>query len=308
MPNKSIVILSTLAVSSIALLLGTIATNYDLTLPSQALASDNSSIDRINAQLGRPTRIALGSKAVFDSEDLEVLVLSVRDSRCPKDLNCMWGGEAYVKLQAWQADKNLGECELTLGVGNPDYYYPNNIKQMGAYYLRVLEIEPYPTINREEVDRSTTQTVTLQVQKSPFKLKDASLYPQLQPRPLEAAILGHPFTLLNNQSYYLADARDSDGNSYVRAQIYFEYARPIAGKSDLVEISLAIQPVGSTDRLNVIRQTVKLGTQLQIENREGGFNLQLLKVESFIEDTRSNLNTPSPLGYRVSLKAERESN
>ncbi len=241
--------------------------------------------------------------------------MSVRDGRCPKSsgswtVSCYWGGEAQVKLNLSQAEKNLGDLDLTLGTINPEYFYPNNIKQVGKYYIRLLEIEPqriavHPNERNKIEPNKVTQTVTLQVQKTPFKLKDANLDPRLQPRPLNVSRFGKRFPLLNNQSYYLSTPDpDRNRNYYIRAQIYFDYARPISDRSDLVEISVGIQPTGSPTRLNTIKKIVKLGTPIRIENREGGFNLRLLKVESFTEDTRSNLNYPSPVGYRAWLQVE----
>ena len=128
-----------------------------------------------NSPLGKPVRIELGSKAVFSAERLEITVSSVRDSRCPINLDCYWGGEAQVTLNLQQAKQNLGDLALTLGVGNPDYSYPNNIKQVGKYYIRLLAIDPYPIRNLNQVNQKITQTVTLQVQKTPFKLKNTNL-------------------------------------------------------------------------------------------------------------------------------------
>lgn len=278
---------------------------------SNSLAAEISSF-----QLNKPVRIELGSKAVLDPDRLEIRVVGINDLRCPKSnssdwvVSCYWGGEAQVKLNLSQAGKNLGDLDLTLGTINPEYLYPNNIKQVGKYYIRLLEISPhrvvFPPNQRNKVEpNKVTQTVTLQVQKTPFKLKDANLDPRLQPRPLNATPLGKRFPLLNNQSHYLSTQYpDRNGNHYIQAQIYFDYARPLPDRSDLVEISVGIQPTGSPTRLNTIKKIVKLGTPIRIENREGGFNLRLLKVESFTEDTRSNLNYPSPSGYRAWLQVK----
>ncbi len=278
---------------------------------SSSLATEISSF-----QLNKPVQIELGSGAVLDPDLLEIRVVGINDLRCPKStssgwvVRCYWGGEAQVKLNLSQAGKNLGDLDLTLGTINPEYFYRNNIKQVGKYYIRLLEVAPhrvaFPPNERNKVEpNNVKQTVTLQVQKTPFKLRDANLDPRQQPRPLNATSLGKRFPLLNTQSHYLSTRyRDRNGNHYVQAQIYFDYAHPIPGRSDFVEISVGIQPTGSPTRLNTIKRIVKLGTPIQIENREGGFNFRLLKVESFTEDTRSNLNYPSPIGYRAWLQVE----
>jgi hypothetical protein len=120
-----------------------------------------------DGQLGQPFQVELGNKAVVMPDQLEIKVLSIRDSRCPKNIDCYWGGEAHVKLNLRRAEKNLGDLTLTLGAGNPDYFYPNNIKRVGEYYLRVIRVDPYPERDSQKIP----QSVILHVQKIPFKLQ-----------------------------------------------------------------------------------------------------------------------------------------
>jgi hypothetical protein len=122
-----------------------------------------------SGQIGKPFQVEIGNSAVVIPDQLEIKVLSIQDSRCPKNVDCYWGGEAHVQLNLRRADKNLGDLDLTLGVGNPDYFYPNNIKRVGKYYVRVLKVDPYPEGGSRKV--AQTVTVALQVQKTPFKLQ-----------------------------------------------------------------------------------------------------------------------------------------
>jgi hypothetical protein len=185
---------------------------------SNSLAAEMSSF-----QLNKPVRIELGSGAVLDPDRLEIRVVGINDLRCPKSnssdwvVSCYWGGEAQVKLNLSQAEKNLGDLDLTLGTINPEYFYPNNIKQVGKYYIRLLEIAPhrvaFPPNERNKVaPNKVMQTVTLQVQKTPFKLKDANLDPRQQPRPLNPTPLGKRFALFNNQSLYHSKLNSAVGN------------------------------------------------------------------------------------------------
>jgi hypothetical protein len=255
-----------------------------------------------NPQLGKPVRVALNSKAVFGVDRLEITVLSIRDGRCRKDRLCTWPGEANVTLNVRQAGKNFGDFDLRLGVGYRDYFDPSNIKKVGVYYIRVLEIDPYPgSIDSKNIDPKAIQTVTLQVQKTPFKLKDYNLDPKLQPRPNDSTDFGKRFSISNNQNYGVGN---SIGNTrYIKADIRFE-TRPVAYRSDLVEIYLTIEPNSAPERNYFIKTNVKLGTPLQIEHRQNGFKVRLFKVSSFTEDTRPNLNYPSPIGYRAVLTVE----
>jgi hypothetical protein len=149
-------------VASCLALCGIVVTTSSLGSPKPLIVTQIPS-----GQLGKPLQVELGDKAVVLPEQLEIRVLSIQDSRCPKNVDCYWGGEAHIQLNLKRAEKNLGDFALTLGVGNPDYFYPNNIKRVGKYYVRVLKVEPYPEGNFPKV----TQTVTLQVQKTPFKLQ-----------------------------------------------------------------------------------------------------------------------------------------
>jgi hypothetical protein len=99
-----------------------------------------------------------------------------------------------------------------------------------------------------------------------------------------------------------------NGNHNVQANIEFYEARPIPEQPDQVQVSMGILPVGSSQLLNLINQPVKLGTPLQVEHQAGGYHLRLLKVEAFTEDTRPNLNSPSPVGYRALLQVEKLAN
>ncbi len=255
-----------------------------------------------DSQLGKPVKVELGSKAVFSADRLEITVSSIRDGRCSKDINCYWPGEAHVTLNLQRAGKNFGDFNLRLGVGSSDYFDPSNIKQVGGYYVRVLAIDPYPgSSDSKKIDPKAIQTVTLQVQKTPFKLKDYNLDPKLQPRPNDSTDLGNRFSISNNQNYGVGN---SIGNTrYIKANIRFE-TRPVAERADLVEVYLTIEPNSAPERNYIIKKIVKLGTPLQIEHRQNGFKVRLFKVSAFTEDTRTNLNYPSPIGYRALLKVE----
>jgi hypothetical protein len=118
------------------------------TSKSKVLISETVAPAIATPQFGQPIQVEVGSKVLVASEQLEISVKNVNDSLCPKGLECYWAGEAKIELSLHQAQKNLGEHTLTLGVGNPDYLYPNSVKQIGAYYVRVLALEPYTDSNQ----------------------------------------------------------------------------------------------------------------------------------------------------------------
>lgn len=67
------------------------------------------------------------------------------DSRCPSDVQCIWAGQAKVLLHFTERDKPTDNVELILGVDNPELA----TKVIGAYTIRLLEVNPYPLSTRE---------------------------------------------------------------------------------------------------------------------------------------------------------------
>ncbi|MER3483745.1 MAG: hypothetical protein C4332_11930 [Meiothermus sp.] len=112
--------------------------------------------------LAQPFSLLIGQKASLDSGNLTVRVLGIQDSRCPKGVTCIVAGEAKVRLGLSEKGKSLGALELTLSAA-PD---PKNTGHLGSYYLRLLDVQPYPNANTVS---KPARTVRLEVQKTPFK-------------------------------------------------------------------------------------------------------------------------------------------
>jgi len=69
----------------------------------------------------------------------------LEDSRCPSDVQCVWAGQAKVLLHFTEKNKPTDNVELILGVDNPELA----TKVIGAYTIRLLEVDPYPLSTRE---------------------------------------------------------------------------------------------------------------------------------------------------------------
>jgi hypothetical protein len=66
------------------------------------------------ARLGEAFTLAVGDARVFES-GLLVQLLIVNDSRCPKDVVCVWAGELSPVLKVSLLDQAGSSQELTLG-------------------------------------------------------------------------------------------------------------------------------------------------------------------------------------------------
>ncbi|MEM7186334.1 MAG: hypothetical protein AAF466_06715 [Bacteroidota bacterium] len=69
-------------------------------------------------------------------EFLEVL----EDSRCPKDVECLWAGRARVKVKVSRPDTDSEILEITLGKNDSNVLYTDE-----NYVLRAAALTPYPT-------------------------------------------------------------------------------------------------------------------------------------------------------------------
>ena len=97
-----------------------------------------------------PFELRIGRTVIFskDSKELTISMISVTDSRCPINANCISAGNALVKLRLSDNSGSevftelcLGQCE-TLGSDTKQVILSN------INYLIILKkVEPYPVIN-----------------------------------------------------------------------------------------------------------------------------------------------------------------
>jgi hypothetical protein len=86
-----------------------IARTFALLLLAVALAACGR--DGSAAALDTPIQLVPGQSAVFETENLQVQLVSVADSRCPTDVTCLWAGEAVARL-AIRSKGQTAEHEL----------------------------------------------------------------------------------------------------------------------------------------------------------------------------------------------------
>jgi len=121
---------------AIALLLGI---GCDTTDPDGARSQADADLQ---LELGE-TASSIGLAITFDAV--------VGDSRCPESVECVWAGEAHVRLTV------DGTAEDLL-VSDPERA-PDDVIRRGNVILRAVELTPYP--GSQEAERGDTSVLSL---------------------------------------------------------------------------------------------------------------------------------------------------
>lgn len=97
-----------------------------------------------------PFELRIGKPVIFtkDSKELTISMISVNDSRCPVNANCITAGNAIVKLRLSDnsgteilTELCSGQCE-NLGSDTKQITLSNT-----NYSITMKKVEPYPKIN-----------------------------------------------------------------------------------------------------------------------------------------------------------------
>jgi hypothetical protein len=120
-----------------------------LTLPlAAALAcagatpAGSSGSESVQAQVGQPFTLAPGESASLDSGKLTVKFVAVsEDSRCPKNEQCVWAGNARVELEVRAGGAEARRISLQTNRGAPE-------AEVDAYSLLLEDIAPLPISGR----------------------------------------------------------------------------------------------------------------------------------------------------------------
>jgi len=102
------------------------------------------------AYFGIPFELRIGRTVIFakDSKELTISMISVIDSRCPINANCITAGNAMVKLRL---SDNSGLETLTELCSGQCETSGSDTKQITLsnvnYSITMKKVEPYPKIN-----------------------------------------------------------------------------------------------------------------------------------------------------------------
>lgn len=103
-------------------------------------------------------QLKVGESATLDRGALTVTLLAVtEDSRCPKDVLCVWSGQAVVALHVELDGLDRGEAKATLLPGRRDQ--PHLAATVDRYVLTLTDVQPYPDRSHPEPTLETVATL-----------------------------------------------------------------------------------------------------------------------------------------------------
>lgn len=122
---------------------GVLAANSDLTSALNVV------------RLGREFKLNSGRQVTVKGTKLRIRFIAVEnDSRCPRDVTCVWAGNAAVQLQL---GTGKGSKTVTLNtsksasfVGEMEYH---------RYKVKLVDLSPYPRSDRKIAPRDYTATL-----------------------------------------------------------------------------------------------------------------------------------------------------
>ena len=93
------------------------------------------------ARLGREFKLRARHQVTLKRESLRIKFAAVtEDSRCPADVQCVWAGNAAVRLDV--SIRGRGSKSPTLNTNNRSSLVDEN--QYPGYRVKLVELSPYP--------------------------------------------------------------------------------------------------------------------------------------------------------------------
>ncbi len=118
------------------LLMACAAGAFDSKAGSEKSAASNDA--PLAVSMDHPFRLAVGERVILGEDSLEIGFIGVSsDSRCPRDVQCIWEGDAAVDL--WVLTAAGERIELQLHTTKE----PRE-SVVGAHVIRLQELEPTP--------------------------------------------------------------------------------------------------------------------------------------------------------------------
>ncbi len=111
------------------------------------------------AHFGQEFKLRVGNQVGFDGGSLKIKFLSVaNDSRCPKDVTCVWVGNAEVLLEISES----GDIAIVKLNTHKGFQSAREGKYLG-YRVELIDLSPYP--HKGKRIEPTDYVVTLVVSK-----------------------------------------------------------------------------------------------------------------------------------------------
>lgn len=90
-----------------------------------------------------------GEMASIRTENLEITFQALTgDSRCPKEVVCVWAGEGEIQLLLRQSDTDSAQVDLSImGFVTKDDSLGHKAADALGYRITFLQLDPYPEEN-----------------------------------------------------------------------------------------------------------------------------------------------------------------
>lgn len=93
-------------------------------------------------RLGQEFELKINQEAMVEGEGLAVAFESVlEDSRCPEGVDCIWSGNAKIKVRSGKQKQTLATIELNTNVGPKISSYLN-------YEISLVALKPRPKADK----------------------------------------------------------------------------------------------------------------------------------------------------------------
>jgi hypothetical protein len=103
------------------------------------------------ASIPADVQLHVGESATLDGGALQVTLVQVEeDSRCPKDVLCVWMGRALVRLQATVDGQDKGQVTATLMPGSQKPQPSDLDAVVERYVLSLADLQPYPAASQPQ--------------------------------------------------------------------------------------------------------------------------------------------------------------
>ncbi len=93
----------------------------------------------VSAQTGQAVSVCAGKQATAKQSGLKVKFIEVlEDSRCPTDVNCIWAGNAKIKIEVTNKGGGKKILELNTNSGSKG-------DQFDGWAIDLVALTPYPS-------------------------------------------------------------------------------------------------------------------------------------------------------------------
>ncbi|MGI9174870.1 MAG: hypothetical protein ACR2GR_06090 [Rhodothermales bacterium] len=129
-----------------------------ITLAGCDLFWNSGDSDPTSARLGEPFWIDYGETAALDDGALRITFDgTLNDSRCPKNVDCIWEGEAQIQLRLVQGTGQRDSLSLAIPGLVSVPYTEHVFVAKASYQFKLLQLDPYPSADDAGGKLSTSE-------------------------------------------------------------------------------------------------------------------------------------------------------